>query len=187
MVRGRQLGLKEVTSADARLLSDWLGDEDFAGPFLDVWSVTAEQWGQLLSMPRPVADECMFLILDSVTDEPLGLTGYFNPFTRSDLYKALEFWVQIHPRFRQRGLAVQTSCLLVNHLFSTLDVTRIQVLISVGHDVSCRAAERTGMQREGVCRGITSIRGHRADMYMYSILRSDWVSEEEYRRNRHPF
>jgi RimJ/RimL family protein N-acetyltransferase len=187
MVRGRRLGLKEVTRADAQLLADWLGDEDFAGPFLDVWSVTAKQWEQMLSVPWPAAEAGMFLIRDSVTDEPLGLTGYFNPFTRPDLYKGLELWVQVHPRFRERGLAVETACLLVNHLFSTLDVTRLQAFITVGHDVSCRGAEAVGLQREGVCRGITSIRGHRADMYLYSLLRSDWVSEEVYRRNRHPF
>lgn len=179
-VPSSQVVLKPVAREDAQLLADWLGDPDFAGSFLNVWSLSREQWEGMLSHPWDSRTDGMFLLLDPEEREPMGLMGYFNPFTRSDLFKGLEIWAQVHPRFRQRRIAVTACRMLISRLFSTLPVERIQATVTVGNDVSCRLATGMGMQREGVCRAITLLNGRYADMYLYSIVRSDWRSEAEY-------
>ncbi|MDY7233135.1 GNAT family N-acetyltransferase [Hyalangium rubrum] len=176
--------LKSVVREDSQLLADWLGDPDFAGSFLNVWPVSREQWEGMLSHPWDARTDGMFLILASEGGEPMGLVGYFNPFTRTDLFQGLEIWAQVHPRFRQRRIAVTACRLLISRLFSTLPVERIQATVTVGNDAPCHVAHLLGMQREGICRSITLLNGRYADMYLYSILRSDWRSEAEYLQAR---
>ena len=82
--------------------------------------------------------------------------------------------------------ATQAVSLLINHLFSTTSINRIQATVVVGNDVSSRVLEKAGMQKDGIYRGIWFLHGTYRDMYMHAIIRSDWGNEQSYRQ-RHEF
>ena len=126
-------------------------------------------------------------IVKNDTDEPVGTAGFVNPFTIPALWRALEIWYQVHPQARSQGFATQATCLLVNHLFSTRPLERIQATVVVGNDPSCRVLENAGMQRDGVYRNVFFLHGSYVDMHLYSIVRSDWLDETSYRKSRGPF
>ncbi len=51
--------------------------------------------------------------------EILGTIGYWHPFSSKypAMFRGLELYWQVHPKFRPQGIATQAACLLVNHLF----------------------------------------------------------------------
>jgi ribosomal-protein-alanine N-acetyltransferase len=119
----------------------------------------------------------------------MGTIGYWNPFSskHAALFKGLEIWYQLHPSFRTHGFATQAACLLVNHLFDSTPIERIQATVVVGNDASCHVAEGAGMQRDGIYRKVFFLHGRYVDMHLFAIVRDDWEDELAYRQGRRPF
>jgi RimJ/RimL family protein N-acetyltransferase len=128
----------------------------------------------------------VYFIIAKDTKKPLGTIGYENPFTMSSELNGFEIWYQIHQDHRGKGLATQAASLLVNHLFNTTPVNRIQATVVVGNDTSCLVLEKSGMRKEGVMRGVWFLHGAYVDMYLYSIVREDWVNDQQYKQ-KHAF
>jgi RimJ/RimL family protein N-acetyltransferase len=187
MLDGVNIRLQPVITADAALIATWFNDAEYMGPFNNVWPTTTREWERNLTERRTSQDEGMFLILGSEDGEPKGLIGYFGPHTMADFFRGVEIWYQVHPRFRGQGIATQAAALLVNHLFDATPLERIQATVAVGNDASCRVVEAAGLRCEGILRRITFLHGRYVDMYLYSIVRSDWGDELTYRVGRRPF
>jgi RimJ/RimL family protein N-acetyltransferase len=60
---------------------------------------------------------------------------------------------------------------MVDYLFLSMNVSRVQAIVSMRNKASQRAVEKAGFTREGTIR--RTIRGER-DSYVYSILREEW-------------
>ncbi|WP_395852812.1 GNAT family N-acetyltransferase [Cystobacter fuscus] len=188
MLVGRNLGIRIATLEDASFLADWFSNPETLGKFYNVWPSTRVHWEQTLSERSGSRERGGFyLIMHPESPSPVGVCGYFNPFTMWELFRGVELWGQIHPQFRARGFATQSACLMINHLFNALPLERIQATIVVGNEPSCRAAEAIGMRKEGTYRDVSFLHGRYVDMELYSIVRSDWQSEEVYRQDRPPF
>jgi len=63
---------------------------------------------------------------------------------------------------------------MVDYLFLSKDVVRIQALTDVRNKASQRVLEKTGFQKEGVLRKVGYVRGKWADACVYSVLREEW-------------
>ena len=186
MLIGEMLDLRPVTAADAKLLTEWFNDPEYLGPFFNVTPHSEAEMEKNLSSEAPSSDEPMYLITRRDTDEPLGLIGHMNPFTNEE-YHGREIWYQVHPRFRRKGIARQAASLLVNHLFDSTPVERIEAKVVVGNEASCRVLEGAGMQHEGICRRVVFLHGRYVDLHLYSIIREEWGGEKSYRAARRAF
>ncbi len=186
MLIGRNVRLEPATVDSAALLADWFSDPAYLGDFNPVWPSSPQEWENNLAHPEG-HENGFYLIVSNATDEPMGAAGYFNPFTQADFFAGREIWYQVHPRFRRRGIATQTACLLVNHLFDTVALPRIQATVAVDNEPSCRVVTAAGMQRDGVLRRVTFLHGRYVDMYLFAITREDWSDEAHYRAHCPPF
>ena len=180
MLVGRDIQLRRWDRKDAALLADWLNDPEYWGPFYNVWPSTESDWEAVLAKDVDINQRASFVVRALDDDRPLGTIGYFTPTTNPNLFRALEIWYQVHPSERGRGVATKAAGILVNHLFSALPIERIQATVVDANAPSCAVLERIGMQREGLLRHLTYLRGSYADMIIYSILRENWRSEEDY-------
>jgi RimJ/RimL family protein N-acetyltransferase len=187
MLIGHTLSLEPITLDHAALLAEWHADPDYHGPFTNVWPSARQELERRLTGVPDSRDEGRFLMRRCADDELVGVVGYFNPFTLSSFFKGVEIGYQVHPRFRRRGYARQAACLLVNHLFDALPLERIQATMVVDNAISCRVAEEAGLRRDGLYRRVTFLHGRWTDVYLYSIVRDDWVDEASYRAGRPPF
>lgn len=187
MLIGKNLDLKLPTEEHAQLYADWYSDPNYLGEYNNVWPVSRHVMERGLSKPSEVSDSGMLLITSRETAEPLGSIGYFNPFTMSDFFSGFEIYYQVHPDHRGKGVATQSACILINHLFDALPVERIQATVAVGNDVSCKVLESAGMQKEGVYRNVLFLHGRYVDMHLYSIVRDDWRDEASYRERTPSF
>jgi len=86
--------------------------------------------------------------------------------------KLMEIGYAIAPSERGKGYCTEAAQLMVDHLFLSKDVSRIQATISVRNKASERVLEKAGFTMEGTIRKTS--RGARRDAYLYSILREEW-------------
>jgi len=182
MLIGKDIRLAQYEPSDAALLVEWLNDPQYWGPFYNVWTSTRSDWEAQLAKAADDQKSLSFVMRAREDDRPLGTIGYFTPFTLNNLHRAIEIWFQVHPRERQRGTGRQAAAILVNHLFSALPIERVQATVVDGNLGSCRVLETIGMQREGMLRDLFFLRGRYVDLLMYSIVRRDWKSENEYEK-----
>jgi RimJ/RimL family protein N-acetyltransferase len=71
---------------------------------------------------------------------------------------------------RRRGVASGAVRLLTDWALGELGLARVELLVVVGNDASCRVAESAGYRREGVLRSYRLHRGSRTDMVLYAAV-----------------
>ena len=180
MLFGENVRLAQWGPADAPLLTEWMNDPAYWGPYYNVWGSTESEWEAELATEADVTKRVSFVIRSREDDRPLGTIGYFTAFGLSNYHRALEIWYQMHPAERGRGVATEAAAVLANHLFSALPIERVQATVVVGNDGSCAVLEKIGMTREGLLRQVHYLRGRYVDMHLYSLIRGDWKSEDDY-------
>ena len=86
----------------------------------------------------------------------------------------MEIGYDIIPGERGKGYGTEAIRIIVDHLFLTKDIVRIQAVTNVGNKPSQRVLEKAGFTKEGTLRKVGYIRGDWTDAYVYSILREEW-------------
>lgn len=85
----------------------------------------------------------------------------------------LEIGICLFPEYRGRGIGTEAQRQLVEYLFATSPVHRLQAGTEVDNVAEQRALERVGFRREGVFRGFYFRDGRWRDSVMYGLLRDD--------------
>ena len=75
---------------------------------------------------------------------------------------------------RGKGYAFEAVSALIDYLFKSYTLNRIECSTGVENAPSLRLAERCGFVREGVLRGQVFVSGKYIDSAVLSILRSEW-------------
>jgi RimJ/RimL family protein N-acetyltransferase len=119
-----------------------------------------------------------YCVTDAATGAPLGHIGVnvINPLMRSG---RVGYWVL--PDARGRGVATRALTLLADWALTDLGLHRLELDHAVGHDSSCRIAERCGFRHEGTLRGAMWEAGrHDAyrDMHLHARLAADGMPGE---------
>ncbi len=73
-----------------------------------------------------------------------------------------------------KGLAVEGSKPLINYLFKTFAIERLQCRCDILNPQSSRVMEKLGMQYEGTLKASMYLKGKPRDMHMYSIVKVDF-------------
>lgn len=82
--------------------------------------------------------------------------------------------IALLPGHRGRGIGTDAQRLLVQFLFETFDVHRVQSDTAADNVAEQRALERAGFVREGVVRDAEHRDGRYHDHILYSVLRREW-------------
>ena len=85
----------------------------------------------------------------------------------------LEIGALLFPEHRGRGVGTAAQRQLVDYLFATTLVNRVQAVTDLENLAEQRVLEQIGFRREGVLRGLAFIGGRWRDGVLYAQLRSD--------------
>jgi RimJ/RimL family protein N-acetyltransferase len=88
-------------------------------------------------------------------------------------FATLEIGIALFAEHRGRGVGRLAQQLLVDYLFDTTTVHRIQAGTEADNVIEQRALESVGFLREGVQRGLYLRAGEWRDSVMYGLLRAD--------------
>jgi RimJ/RimL family protein N-acetyltransferase len=86
----------------------------------------------------------------------------------------MEIGYDMIPSERSKGYGTEAVQIMVDYLFLSKDVARIQAVTNVGNKASQRVLEKAGFKKEGTLRKVGHVRGEPTDAYIYSILREEW-------------
>jgi RimJ/RimL family protein N-acetyltransferase len=75
---------------------------------------------------------------------------------------------------RQKGYGTEAVQLIVDYLFLSKNIVRIQAATDVRNKPSQRVLEKAGFKIEGTIRKSAFVRGEWTNAYLYSILREEW-------------
>ena len=78
------------------------------------------------------------------------------------------------PSEKGRGYGTEATQLLVDYLFLSKDIHRIQATTNVRNKTAQRVLEKVGFQKEGTIRKLSFVKGVWTDYHLYSILREEW-------------
>jgi len=88
--------------------------------------------------------------------------------------KMLEIGYALVPNERGKGHCTEATQLMVDYLFLSKEIARIQATTHVGNAASQKVLEKAGFKREGTLRKAFQSRGERTDLAIFSILREEW-------------
>ena len=78
------------------------------------------------------------------------------------------------PNESKKGYGSEAIKIIVDYLFLSKELVRIQAITGVDNFASCRVLEKAGFTKEGIMRKSGFIRGEWKDGCLYSIIREEW-------------
>jgi RimJ/RimL family protein N-acetyltransferase len=88
--------------------------------------------------------------------------------------RLLEIGYALVPPERGKGYCSEAAQMMVDYLFLSKDVVRVQAHTDVRNVASQRVLEKIGFKKEGVVRKSSFVRGEWRDSCLFSILREEW-------------
>lgn len=80
------------------------------------------------------------------------------------------------PEYWNMGIMTETLSVIIDFVFHTLDINRIEAAVSTDNMASIRVLEKLGFVKEGVLRERSYWKGNYHDMAMLSILKKEYCA-----------
>jgi RimJ/RimL family protein N-acetyltransferase len=165
LLEGKKVNLRIVEKEDLPLLAEWENNLDFASEYNPLRQPSkADIQKRYDNLP---SEEKWFFI-EKKDGSKVGLM------THSVTGNLLEIGYVVIPGERGKGYGAEAVQLMVDYLFLSRDIVRIQAGTHVENIASQKVLERAGFKREGLMRKIMVVWGKWVDCYLYSVLREEW-------------
>jgi ribosomal-protein-alanine N-acetyltransferase len=167
LLEGKTVNLRVMEKEEIPMYLEWLNNPEFMGEYQlpTQWSRTELEKAFETSPFEP-----KIFIIEKKDGSKIGFIMQYNSYL--GLGKLLEIGYSLLPSERGKGYCTEATQLMMDYLFLSMDVSRVQATISIRNKASERVLEKTGFSREGTIR--KTARGARRDAYLYSILREEW-------------
>jgi RimJ/RimL family protein N-acetyltransferase len=150
---------------DLLLVSEWFNDPEYGGEYEPLEQITLKELEKWYDSPHP---NKQWFIVEKKDKSKIGHVFY----TASG--QGFEIGYRLIPSARNKGYGAEVVNLVVDFLFLSKNIVRIQAKANPRNIASQRVLEKAGFKREGVIRKDVFIRGKWQDGVLYSILREEW-------------
>jgi RimJ/RimL family protein N-acetyltransferase len=164
MLLGEKVNIRPLRRDDLDWFTEWNNNPEYKGPYEPLETNTLEEITEWFDSEKNTES---WVITDK-KGTPLGqiITG-----PQGDYY-----WLGyiLHPDHRGHGYTTEAVKLLVDHLFTTKNIVRVQAECNPENRASVRVLEKAGFTYEGLKRKAVYIQGVYMDGALYSVLREEW-------------
>ena len=169
------MNLRIVEREDLPLLTEWQNTPEISGKFMFRQQKSrAEAEKEYDSRPP---DSKTFFI-EKKDGAKIGWMGHFRNGTFG-----LEIYYYLLPSERRKGYGTEAIMIMVDYLFLSRDLTRIQATCDPDNIASNKVLEKTGFKKEGTIRKGGYNVGRIVDDCLYGITREEW-NEQKISTNR---
>jgi RimJ/RimL family protein N-acetyltransferase len=154
---------------DLPIFAEWINNPEFVGEYLPLHQSSIAEMGKT---PEPNPFEFKTFIVEKRDGSKIGYVSHYNMLHPAT--KPLEIGYALVPSERGKGYCSEAVKIMVDYLFLSKDVVRIQAHTDVRNVASQKVLEKVGFKREGILRKSAFVRGEWGDFYSYSILREEW-------------
>lgn len=142
------LGIPQTTQTTARLIKEWLDQQEASPRMFYTFSITLVQRNKFIGL----------IALN------LGKPNFRNA----------EVWYKLTPAYWRNGYMKEALKGLLKFAFEDLKLHRVEAGCAIENIASIKVLENIGMLREGRKREVLPIRGKWIDNYFYAILERDF-------------
>jgi RimJ/RimL family protein N-acetyltransferase len=165
LLEGKGVNLKLVEKEDLPLLVEWSNNAEYLGEFTWLPQQSRTEWEKRYDNLSP---DTKWFFIERKDGTKIGTMFHWL------IGNLLEISCVLAPNERGKGYGVEATQLMVDYLFLSKDVTRIQAHTSAENMVSQEVLQKAGFKKEGIIRKSVFSRGEWRDRALYSILREEW-------------
>ena len=165
MSEGKVVNLRVVEREDLALFTEWINSLGVAGEYMPVLQQSKTEMEKKHDKLPP--EEKWFLI-EKKDGTKIGWMSHFLTGKRMTIDYALI------PSERGKGICTEAVKIMVDYLFLSKPIVRIQAETHPKNLASQKILEKAGFKREGIMRKSSFTRGIWSDDILYSILREEW-------------
>jgi ribosomal-protein-alanine N-acetyltransferase len=165
LLEGKKVNLRVMEKEDLPLFAEWVNKPESLGEYNPLWQRSKAEWEKRYD--NPSAEEKWF----SIEKKDGTKAGFIQQFT---IDSVLEVGYFLAPEERGKGYCTEAVQLMVDYLFLSKEIVRIQAHTDVGNVASQRVLEKAGFKKEGTIRKKEFVRGEWRDRHIFSILREEW-------------
>ena len=165
MFEGKNVNLRIVEKEDLSFYVKWVNDPSFFGEYNPLeQAAKVEMEKEYDTAPS----ERKRFFVEKKDGTKIGVVG---------LWSAGALWeigFTLILSERGKGYGPEAVTIMVDYLFLSRDLVRIQATTDLRNTASQSLLEKIGFKREGTLRKSYFVRGVWTDCYLYSILREEW-------------
>jgi ribosomal-protein-alanine N-acetyltransferase len=170
VLEGKTVNLRIMEKEDLPLLAEWANKPEVLGKYNPLRQMSRMEIEKMLENPSDLKP----FVIEKKDGNKVGFIIHFHVVHLGTGTKQLEIGYSLVPAERGKGYGTEAAKIMVDYLFLSREVMRIQACTDTRNLGSQKVLEKAGFRKEGIMRKYLFLRGELRDCYLYSILREEW-------------
>jgi RimJ/RimL family protein N-acetyltransferase len=170
LLEGKKVNLKVMEKEDLPLFLEWVNKPEVSGEYNPLHQMSKTEAEKVFENPSDIKS----FIIEKKDGGKIGFIAHFHVLHMGTGTKQLEVGYTLVPSERGKGYGTEALEIMVDYLFLSRDMMRIQAQTDQRNVASQKILEKAGFKREGTLRNNFFMRGEWTDDHMYSIIREEW-------------
>ena len=165
MLEGETINIRVMEKEDIPSILEWVNDPEYWGDFQPFERKSKSELERQFDKRPP---EQNWLFIEKKNGSKIGVISHFP------VGKNLGIGFNLILSERGKGFGTEAVKIMVDYLFLSKQIVRIQAHTDVRNVASQKVLEKAGFKREGTVRKFLFVRGKWRDMFLSGILREEW-------------
>ena len=165
MLEGKNVNLRVIEREDLPLLAEWSNNPEYLGEFVWLPQQSRTEWEKRYD---GLTSDTKWFFVEKKDGTKIGTMFHWF------IGNLLEISYILAPNERGEGYGTEATRLMVDYLFLSKDIARIQAHTDAGNMASQKVLQKVGFKKEGTIRKSVLARGEWRDRALFSILREEW-------------
>jgi RimJ/RimL family protein N-acetyltransferase len=165
LLEGKTVNLRVVERGDLPLLAEWSNNPEYVGEFVWLPQQSRTEWEKRYD---GLTSDTKWFFVEKKDGTKIGTMFHWL------IGNLMEISCVLTSDERGKGYGTEATKLLVDYLFLSRNLIRIQAHTDARNTVSQKALQNAGFKKEGIIRKSVFARGEWRDRALYSILREEW-------------
>jgi RimJ/RimL family protein N-acetyltransferase len=170
VLEGKNVNLRVMEKDDLPLFVEWVNKPEVFGEYNPLHQMSKTEAEKMLDSPSDLQP----FIVEKKDGSKIGFIAHFHVLHLGTGTKQLEIGYSLVPSERGKGFCSEAVKIMVDYLFLSKDIMRIQAQTDQRNAASQKVLEKAGFKKEGILRKNFFMRGEWTDDYIYSIIREEW-------------
>jgi RimJ/RimL family protein N-acetyltransferase len=173
LLEGKLVNLRVIEKEDVDFATECFNTIDFWGEYDPIGEQKSKsERMKLFDNPTNLAilTESKHFVIQKKDETRIGFISHW--ITQPN--RMMEIGYNVISGERGKGYGTEAAQIIVDYLFLSQSIDRIQAITDVRNKASQTVLERAGFRIEGTIRKSAFVRGKLSTAYLYSILREEW-------------
>jgi len=167
-LEGKNVNLRVMEKEDLPQFAEWVNNPEVFGEYNPLHQISRTEAEKMFENPL----ELKPFFIEKKDGSKIGFVAHF--YVLHVAGRQLEIGYSLVPSERGKGCCTEALEIMVDYLFLSKDMMRIQAQTDPRNVASHEVLEKVGFKKEGTLRKSFFMRGEWSDAYLYSILREEW-------------